>query len=733
MSLKVGELHAVLGLNKTAFDSGLQSARASFGKLADQAGALGKSLTMKVTMPLVGIAAAATKMGADFQKQMNRVAALTQATGADFTALEDKAKELGRTTVFSASQSADAMGFLAMAGFEANQIIEAMPSVLQLAAAAQIDLARAADITSNILTGYGMSVSELAHANDVLVKAMTSTNVDLNMLGESFKYAGPLAKAAGMAFEEAAAAIGMMGNAGIQGSMAGTALRGAITRLLKPTKEVSEYIAKLGLSTTDSQGKLLPLVDIIEQLEKKGASAADIMGLFGTRAGPAMAALVDQGADALRHMTEQLGSAGGIAERIAKQQLEGLHGAITLMKSAIEGAAITLADQFMPHVEKAANWIAVMAGRFAELPPHVVENIVKIAALVATMGPALLIFSKLAKLVLFLTSPIGLAVGAAVALGVAFGVTAQGIWDALGSVWEGVQTVFGRVQDAFSWFKDHVLAFLVVGWKSGLGEAGDDLSGWAYTVGAVLGQVKEIIGVVLGWARAFWETWGERLVAVGKSTWDKIKTIVKAALDVVRGLLDMVIGLITGDWERFSDGLKRVWSGLWTGIKAIVEGAWDLLKTAFEVLWSYISGWFSSLVTSAVDWGKNVITGFIDGVKSMFSPARKAIADTTAGVESAARAELEIQSPSRVFRRLGEQVSLGLAEGIKSAASQVQAATRQAMPAPAAAGAPGGRAMGEFTVHVHLPPGMSAEQATRAGMETGNALMRVLRQNGLVG
>src|SRR5690606_25493246 len=198
-------------------------------------------------------------MGGDFQAGMNQVRAVSGATGDELAALETQAKELGRTTQFSASEAADGMGYLAMAGFEANEILGSMPSVLQLAAAAQMDLGRAADITSNILTGYGMEVDELGHANDVLVNAMTRANVDLTMLGESFKYVGPVAKSAGVTFEESAAAIGLLGNAGIQGSMAGTALRGAISRLLNPTGEAARTLERLGVNAVTSSGELRPL------------------------------------------------------------------------------------------------------------------------------------------------------------------------------------------------------------------------------------------------------------------------------------------------------------------------------------------------------------------------------------------------------------------------------------------------------------------------------------------
>src|SRR5690606_17316874 len=287
---------------------------------------------------------ASIKTAGDFEASMNRVKAVTGATGKDFDALVEQAKQLGKTTQFSASEAADAMGFLAMAGFKVDEIMTALPGVLNLAAAGQLDLAEAADIASNILSGYGLEVAEINRLNDVLAKTFTSANVDMRMLGESFKYVGPVASSAGIQFEEAAAAIGLLGNAGIQGSEAGTALRGAIARLLQPTAEVSDTLKRLGVSVVDSKGELRPLAESIRQLEKSGAKTADMMTIFGLEAGPAMQALGSQGSGALGQLTKDLENSGGTAQRIADTQMEGLNGSLKELQSAFEGLMLAIAD-----------------------------------------------------------------------------------------------------------------------------------------------------------------------------------------------------------------------------------------------------------------------------------------------------------------------------------------------------------------------------------------------------
>jgi TP901 family phage tail tape measure protein len=301
---------------------------------------------------------------AKFEKTMVRVGAITGTLGTKtFDALATSARNLAQTTEFSGSQVGDAMSFMAMAGFDANKILAATPKVLQLASAAMMDVAQAADITTNIMSGYGMKAEELGRANDVLVKAMTSSNTNLQQLGEAFKYAGPVAKGAGIAFEEAASALGLMGNAGIQASMAGTSLRGAVSRLLAPTKQVQELMDKFGLGAEIADGKIKSLTGILRRLEVGGAQTGEMMELFGLRAGPAMAALVEQGTAALEDMNEKLLDSEGIAERIATEQLKTLSGQWAILTSNVEELETSLGqlvanDQILP-------WLSEITGKLA--------------------------------------------------------------------------------------------------------------------------------------------------------------------------------------------------------------------------------------------------------------------------------------------------------------------------------------------------------------------------------
>jgi len=393
----------------------LKNTGAKLTKVGGQMQATGSQMTMGLTAPIVGLGAAAGIAFGSFEKSMNRVKALTGATGGDFKLLENQAKELGKTTKFSAGEAADAMGFLGMAGFETTEIYGAMPNVLELAAAATLDIASAADITSNIMTGFGQTTEDLAHTNNVLVKAFTSANTDLTQLGVAFKYAGPVAKSAGLSFESTAAAIALMGNAGIQGSMAGTSLRGAITKLLGPTSKARKEMRSLGLNVTDASGQIKPMDEIVRQLGSSSATTEQLITIFGQRAGPAMAALVGQGSDALKKMTGDLEGVGNIAKEIAETQMEGLAGTFTLMQSAATGALIEIGEVLAPMLTsfleigiKISNWVSdTLVPAFQNLSPGIQKLVLGFAALLAAIGPILMMAGTVTMLFGSLATALG--------------------------------------------------------------------------------------------------------------------------------------------------------------------------------------------------------------------------------------------------------------------------------------------------------------------------------------
>jgi TP901 family phage tail tape measure protein len=396
--MTLGKLLVTIGVDISELDRGINNARKSLQRAGEGFGRVGHNLTMGVTLPMAALGAVGIKAGADLEQSLIMVQAITDATGKDFDRLREQAKMLGATTRYTAGQAAEGMRFLAMAGFDVEKVLASMPSTLQLAASANMDLARAADITTNIITGYRMGVEELPHANDVLVKTFTATNTTLEQLGEAFKYAGPVAKEAGLSFEETAAVIGLLGNAGIQASMAGTTLRGAITRMLDPTNEAAELMKELDINVRNTDGTLKGFPTVLREVAASGAPIGQIMALFGLRAGPGMASLLGQGVVSLEQLITKLEQSGGTAERVAGAQMKGLYGSIYELTSAAEGLAIMFLDLGVMDwlIEQAKNATGLIRS-FQELDDGTKVFILTVGVLLASLGPLALIISAMIK------------------------------------------------------------------------------------------------------------------------------------------------------------------------------------------------------------------------------------------------------------------------------------------------------------------------------------------------
>ena len=287
MALQVGELFALISADDGQFRSALSSAESAFKKVGKGISKAGKSMTKNVTMPIVGIGLAVVKISADFEKGMSKVQAVSGASGKDLDKLRQKAKDMGATTKFSATESAEAMNFMAMAGWKTNQIMDGLDGVMNLAAASGEDLATVSDIVTDSMTAFGMEAKKSGEFADLLAAAASNSNTNVAMLGESFKYAAPVAGALGFSARDTSLALGLMANAGIKASQSGTSMRSIMTNLVKPTKSSSVAIKKLGLEILDSKGEMKSFDTIMKDLRKgfsgmtkdqKAATATNLAG-----------------------------------------------------------------------------------------------------------------------------------------------------------------------------------------------------------------------------------------------------------------------------------------------------------------------------------------------------------------------------------------------------------------------------------------------------------------------
>jgi len=629
------EIRASLDKLEKDFATVQNKTSAAMKKIGAGLQSAGRTMTASITLPAVGLGAAILKSAGDFEAAMNSVSGITSATGEQFEALKEKAKKLGAETQFSASEAAKAMKFLGMAGFDTDQILGSMDATLQLAAASEMDLGSAADTVSNIMTGYRLNVEDLSHANDVLVKTITSTNTDMGQLGEAFKYAGPVAASAGVSFEETAAILGTMGNAGIQASMAGTSLRGALSRMLSPTKQVREAMAKAGITFKDAEGRLRPLDQIIKDLEPHADDAGLMMELFGLRAGPAMGAVVSQGADNLKRLKGELETVGNVTKKLADIQMKGFNGAMKELKSAAEAVFIAIGESgLLSSMADFAKSVAAWFRDLAQTNPRLLKLGVLIAGVAAAIGPLLLVAGTLITSFGAIAGVLGGVAGTGLIASLA---GPAGLIIALVSVVSAIASVVKEGSALGKFTRDTSQMFRSMG---------DKLSRvWGVikdSAAKVWESVKGVIESVIKAIDAIWSKHGKTITIVVTALWDNITSIFEAVLrtlgdvlsgglDVLSGLIKTFVGVVTLDWDLFADGMKDIFTGIWKAVSGIMAGAWDIVSiplknfvTAISTAWDSFNAW----MTERWGVGWDIVKTIVSSVISIIVEKIKVFVDT---------------------------------------------------------------------------------------------------------
>lgn len=314
-------------------------------------------------------AAFSFKTGMEFEAQMSKVAAISGATETEMELLTAKAKEMGRTTQFSATESAQALEYMGMAGWNAQQMTAGLPGIMSLAAASGEELGTVSDIVTDALTAFGLKASDAAHFSDVLAQASSKSNTNVSLMGETFQYAAPVAGALGYSIEDTAVAIGLMANAGIKGSDAGTALRGVLTNLSKPSDQVAKYMGALGVSLTDAQGKIKPLSELMTDLRGRFAGLTEAekteyaAGIAGKNAMSGLLAIVGASDEDFNNLTAAIADSSGAAEKMAATANDNLRGDLMLLKSAAEDVGDTFYSALK---DKARGGVQALTDKISE-------------------------------------------------------------------------------------------------------------------------------------------------------------------------------------------------------------------------------------------------------------------------------------------------------------------------------------------------------------------------------
>ena len=692
--IDVGSAVGYLLLDLSGWNKGLQSAKSALNTFmdesataADKASALssalkgvGTGLTTTVTTPLVGLGTAAVKTAATFEQAMAQVAAVSglDTAGAEFEALGEKAKEMGSKTKFSASEAAEAFNYMAMAGWDAQQMMDGIEGVMNLAAASGEDLALVSDIVTDALTGFGLAASDSAHFADVLAAASNSANTNVSMLGESFKYVSPVAGALGFSVEDVSVALGLMANSGIKASQAGTSLRTLFTNLVHPVGQSADAIEALGISITNSDGSMKSLDTIMRELRttfgnmteaEKASYAAMLAGQEGMSG---LLAIVNTTDEDFQKLTDSIAAAGGTAQEMADKQLDTLEGKITLFKSAMEGLAISFGEVLLPMLTNLVEKITDVVNWFNGLSDETKKTITVIAGIVAVLGPLMIIIGNVISVVMkvvkaiklikgailavkgamvalnavMLANPIGLVVAAIAAL-IAIFVVLWNKCDAFRefwiNLWEAIKEAFAQVAEAIGEVVSNIAEWFST-LPERIGEAINAVVDWFTQLpGRISSAISEALNAVTNWAQ---EVYNSLSIGVSQainavSQWfDQLPSRIGYALGYAAGsivawvqetyttMTTKIAETIKAIGQWFTSLPDRIAEGLSKAINSISEWCSNVLTAIgewFSNMWSAFTEWFTALPGRIRDWLAEALQAVVDWGLGLIEAAGEAL------------------------------------------------------------------------------------------------------------
>ena len=692
----------------------------------DEAGkkmeAFGDSVTsagqkiMPASMAVAGLGAAAVKTAADFDSGMSKVAAISGATGDDLDALRDKAREMGAKTKFSASEAASAMEYMAMAGWKTEDMLGGIEGIMSLAAASGEDLATTSDIVTDALTAFGLSAQDSGHFADILAAASSNANTNVRMMGETFKYCAPIAGALGFSAEDVAEAIGLMANAGIKSTQAGTALRTIMNNLSGEVKITGAALGEVTIATTNADGSMRDLSDILadcrgafSQLsESERAQAAE--ALVGKNAMSGFLALMNAAPEDIEKLSTAIDNCDGTAALMAETMQDNLAGQLTILKSQLEELAISFGEMLMPAIRAIVSKIQAFVDKLNGMSESQRKAILTIGLIVAALGPLLVIIGTLiSKVGVAMQGFVKLATGVK-KLGVAVK-AGTGVFGKLGAALGGISApvlaivavvavliaAFKHLWDTNEEFRNAITGI----WEGIVSKIQAFCQGIVDRLNALGFDFSSIVDVL----KSLWGGLCQFLAPVFEAAFNVVSTVLGTVLDVITGLLDVFIGLFTGNWSQMWEGVKEIFSGIWDGITGLFdtalnllkslaetvfgwfgstwESVWSGIKSFFETIWNGIVAFFSgiwntivSTVTAQINAVKTVVTTVFNAIKTtattIWNGIKTAISTVVDGIKS---------KVSSAFESV-KNTATNLFNGIKSTATSVWNGIKTAIVTP---------------------------------------------------
>lgn len=575
-----------------------EKTRKSIDKFGKSLQSVGMGLTTAVTLPLVGAGTAAVKTAASFEQGMAQVQA-TMGITADATsqlngetvntmqAMGDLAKEMGKSTKFSASEAAAAINNLAMAGYDVQKTYDTLPTVLSLASAGALDLDYATQLVANGMAVMGESAGSAQRMADMMAVTASNAYGSVADFGEGLLVAGGQASVCGQSIEDTYTALGILGDAGIQGSEGGTALRNVMKNLYQPTDKAAKTLKRLGIETSDSEGNLLSMQDVLQQVNGAMANMNDaqisttMAEIFDTRSIAAANALLSNADDRWNSLRETIAGASdmydgqGAAAGMAATQLNTFEGRVTILKSSLEGLAISFGEILLPYVEKGAAKIQELVDKFNGLDEEQKQNVVRIAAMAAAAGPLIFGFGKLISLgssffgvlsrvrgaMAFVARAGGPLKAALAALGSPIAIVIAAI--------AGIVAVIGVVITHLDMFKEagsRVMTYV----SAAISHLQTAFSGFAEVMAPIISKVSDLLAVVLVGA---FEGAGATIAVII----DSIAVVIEGLTNIVSGAVNLVSAVLSGDWTSAWKAAQQVVEGVFRVLTGIVQGFLSLI------------------------------------------------------------------------------------------------------------------------------------------------------------
>lgn len=672
----------------------------------------GSSISKAITLPIAGVAVAAVKTAADFEEAMTEVKVVAGSTTEEFKRLKDEAKRLGATTKFSAIESAEAMQYMAQAGWDTNAILEGTAGVMNAAASSGESLSSVANIMAKNITAFGDSAKDATMYADVLAAAAAVSAADVNYLGEGFKYCASTAGSMGYSVQDMSIALATMSQSGIEAGTAGASLRNIISNMAKPTKAQAEVMERLGLSLTTSNGKTKDFATVMNDLRSsfkgltESQAAAAASGLAGKESMAALLSLVNTSDQDFATFTEAINNSAGTAENMAKEMQDNLNGQITLLKSGIEGIAITIGDKLLPYIKIAVSWVQKATEYINGLSDAQIENIMKWAGFAAAVGPAIMIFGKIVMaigtaqktfgvitktianfggIVGLITSPAGVVIGVLAAIAVASVLIIKN-WDKVKQFLSGVG----------EWFKNAFdkSGFTVEGFKNKFTSIGNSIGD---IVGKINGFCKNIAGI---FKKEFAGSIAQGLTDTNSGleeftggmifAFDGIITAADKGVQTFEAVLDFFGGAFMGNWDNAAQGFREslkdivptdiadasiiAFDRALPAIKAVVEGikssffglvqdtriVFDSFKSVFGGLGMFLKGIFTGDAETAMKGFETAVNGVLDTVGNIFKAGLNVIKNYVAGALSTFIPEDKVNKIAGVFDIVARAWDIGI-------------------------------------------------------------------------